>query len=80
VRRLLLDENAGHAAKEFLADQLLHHRITVGQRVDQRALHVVAIHRKPAGRIGTVGTEQASGAGQASVEQGGAEVGLSVHG
>jgi hypothetical protein len=32
VRRLLLDENAGHAAEEFLADQLLHHRITVGQR------------------------------------------------
>ena len=54
---------AGHGAEKLIAHQLQRHRVSGRQRVDQRAVDIVAIHRKTAGRVGAVAAEQAGRAG-----------------
>ena len=64
TRRRLAHEDAGHGAEEVLADQLLHDREGVGQRVDQRTDDVVAVHGQARGRIGAVPGAQAGRTGR----------------
>ncbi len=35
--------DAGHGSKEFLAHQSLHHGETVGERIDEADVHIVAM-------------------------------------